>query len=75
MKITETSKLSCAEWSKIIDNWIFNEKHRSILKRRLLDGVKIEKLSEEFDLSVDGIKKIISKNMPTLKNHIKDKDT
>lgn len=75
MKITETAGLSRAEWSKLIDNWIFNEKHRAILKRRLLDEVKIEKLSEEFNLSVDCIKKIISKNMITLKSHIENRDT
>ena len=75
MKITEAAGLSRAEWSKLIDNWIFNEKHRVILKRRLLDEVKIEKLSEEFNLSVDSIKKIISKNMITLKSHIENRDT
>lgn len=75
MKITETAGLSRAEWSKLIDNWIFNEKHRAILKRRLLDEVKIEKLSEEFNLSADCIKKIISKNMITLKSHIENRDT
>lgn len=75
MKITETAGLSRAEWSKLIDNWIFNEKHRAILKRRLLDEIKIEKLSEEFNLSVDSIKKIISKNMITLKSHIENRDT
>lgn len=73
MKITEASKLSRAEWSKLIDNWIFNEKHRAILKRRLLDEVKIEQLAEEFNLSVDGIKRIIRKHKPTLESHIKDK--
>lgn len=72
-KITETAGLSRAEWSKLIDNWIFNEKDRAILKRRLLDEVKIEKLAEEFNLSVDGIKRIIRKHKPTLENHIKDK--
>ncbi len=75
MKITETSGLNRAEWVELIDNWIFNEKHRAILKRRLLDEVKIEKLSEEFNLSVDSIKKIIRKHIPTLKRHIENKDT
>lgn len=74
MKITEASGLSRAEWSKLIDSWIFNEKRRAILKRRLLDEVKIEKLAEEFNLSVDGIKRIIRKHKPTLESHIKDKN-
>ncbi|MDE5576183.1 MAG: hypothetical protein K2J11_02180 [Oscillospiraceae bacterium] len=70
MRITETAGLSRVEWIELIDNWIFNEKHRAILKRRILDDIKIEKLSEEFNLSVDSIKKIISKNLPVLKSHI-----
>lgn len=74
MKITEASGLSRTEWNKLIDNWIFNEKDRAILKRRLLDEVKIEKLAEEFNLSVDGIKRIIRKHRPTLESHIKDKN-
>lgn len=74
MKITESSGLSRTEWIQLIDNWIFNEKHRAILKRRLLDEVKIEKLAEEFNLSVDGIKRIIKKHKPTLESHIKDKN-
>lgn len=74
MKITDTAGLSRPEWIELIDNWIFNEKHRAILKRRLLDNIKIEKLSEEFSLSVDGVKKIISKNLPILKSHMKVRD-
>lgn len=74
MKITETAGLSRAEWIELIDNWIFNEKHRKILKRRLLDDIKIEKLAEEFGLSVDSVKKIISKNLSVLKNHMNVRD-
>ena len=46
-------------WEKLIDQWIFNEKHRNILKRRLLDGIKYEDLAEEFDMSVRQIKEIV----------------
>lgn len=51
--------LTRPEVEELIDLWIFNERHREILKRRLLDGVCYEPLAEEFDLSVSQIKNII----------------
>ena len=44
-----------------IDEWIFSERDRNILKRRLLDGVCYEPLAEEFDMSVRQIKNICYK--------------
>lgn len=49
------------EIEHLIDEWIFNERDRAILKRRLLDGVKYEALAEEFDLSVRRTKTIVYK--------------
>ena len=37
---------------EIIENWIKSERDREIMKRRLIDGITIERLEEEFDLSV-----------------------
>ena len=45
-----------SEWEKLIDEWIFNERDREILKRRLLDGVCYEPLAEEFNLSMQARK-------------------
>lgn len=45
----------------LIDRWIFNERDRAILKRRLLDGICFEPLSEEFNLSVQQTKTIVYK--------------
>lgn len=45
----------------LIDEWIFNERNRRILKRRLLDGITYERLAEEFDLSVQQTKNIVYK--------------
>lgn len=52
--------------SAAIDEWIFNERDRAILKRRLLDGICYEPLAEEFDLSVDRIKQIVYKSQDRL---------
>lgn len=58
-----------SEIEKLIDEWIFREKDREILKRRLLDGITYEKLAEEFDMSVRQIKTIVYKSEDRLFNH------
>lgn len=58
-----------SEWERLIDEWIFNEKHRAILKRRLLDGVVYEKLAEEFEMSERQIKTIVYKAQNKLFAH------
>lgn len=63
--------LSRSEVSNLIDEWIFNERDRSILKRRLLDGVYYEPLAEEFGLSVRQVKNIVHKSEIRLFTHIK----
>lgn len=59
-----------SEWEHIIDEWIFNERYRDILKRRLLDGITFEKLAEEFDMSVQQIKSIVYKTQNKITKHI-----
>ncbi len=53
-----------------IEEWILNEKHRAILKRRLIDRIGIERLAEEFDLSVSQIKRILREEEARLFRHI-----
>ena len=61
---------SRTEITEAIDEWILNEKHRAILKRRLLDGIVFEALAEEFDMSPRQIKRIVYKAQETLFRHI-----
>ena len=70
MKILLDSNLSRSQISNLIDEWIFNERDRAILKRRLLDGVCFEPLAEEFDLSVQQIKNIVYKSQTRLFSRI-----
>ena len=53
-----------------IDEWIFNERNRAILKRRLLDGITFEKLAEEFELSTQQVKTIVYKGQRILQSHL-----
>lgn len=70
MRKTENYDLSRSDWENLIDQWIFNERDRSILKRRLLDGICYEPLAEEFDLSVQQTKTIVYKATEKLIKHL-----
>jgi hypothetical protein len=61
---------SRTELTEAIDEWILNEKHRAILKRRLIDGICFEPLAEEFDMSPRQIKRIVYKAQETLFRHL-----
>lgn len=57
----EVYDLDRYQWEALIDRWIFNERDRAIIKRRLLDGICFEPLAEEFNLSVRQVQKIVYK--------------
>lgn len=61
---------SRTEIENAIDEWILNEMHRAILKRRLIDGICFEPLAEEFDMSVTQIKRIVYKGQDKVFRHI-----
>lgn len=62
-------KISTSELSYLIDEWIFNERNRKIVKRKMIDGITFEKLAEEFDLSVQQVKSIVYKSQAQLACH------
>lgn len=62
--------LSRSELNYLIEEWIFSERDRKILKRRLLDGITYERIAEEFDMSVSHIKYIIPKLVQKLLKHV-----
>lgn len=71
MKIPNNIDLSRSQWENLIDEWIFNERDRAILKRRLLDGRTFEQLAEEFDFSTQNIQRIVYKAQNKLFSKIK----
>lgn len=66
----EDLELPRSSIERLIDEWIFNENHRAILKRRLLDGITMEGLAEEFNYSTDRIKEIVHKAQSQLFKHL-----
>ena len=69
MKAEDTG-MSRSELSALIDDWIFSERDRAILKRRILDSLPYEALAEEFDMSPRHIKRIVYKAEEKLIRHI-----
>lgn len=63
-----------AELERYIDQYIFSELYRAVLKRRMLDGVKFEPLAEEFDLSVRHTKRIVYLSTEILFRNIQKPD-
>lgn len=62
--------ITAPEVEKGIDECIFSERDRKILKRRLIDGIHFEPLAEEFDLSVRYTKTIVYKGEDRLFKHL-----
>ncbi len=69
-RLNEIKGLNRNEWEFLIDQWIFNERDRKILKRRLLDGICYEPLAEEFGLSTVQVKRIVNKRQNELFENI-----
>ena len=60
-------KSACEE---LINQWIFNEKYRKIIKSRFLDGLTFAELSELYNLSIRQIKYIVYSNMDKIRNRL-----
>ena len=71
MKVPNDIDLSRTEWEHLIDEWIFSERDRVIIKRRLLDGLTFEQLANEFNYSTQNIQRIIYKGTSRLFKKIK----
>lgn len=69
-KNTERYNLSRSELQFLIDQWIFNERHRLILSDRLFNGTTYERLAEKYDLSTQQVKNIVYKAMDRLERHL-----
>lgn len=65
----ENANLSVSEVEHLIDEWVFSERDRAILKRRLIDGITFERLATEFEMSVIQIKRIVKKRQTELFKH------
>lgn len=65
----EELNLSVTDLSSLIDQWIFNERDRAILKRRYCDGITYARIAEEFDMSDRQIIRICYKQFERVIQH------
>ena len=49
-----------SKWRELIDEWIFSEDHRKIVKTWLLDGATIDEAAEKHNFSGRNASKIIA---------------
>lgn len=54
-----TSRPTAEKVRADIDRYVLNEYHRRLLRRRLLDKVKFERIAEEADRDVSTVKRIV----------------
>jgi hypothetical protein len=54
-------KLSRPAIEKIIDDWVFSQRDREIVKARLLDGMYYEEMEVKFHLCERQLKRIVYK--------------
>lgn len=71
MRRTEICERSISEWSHLIDEWVYSERDRYILKRHLLDGLTYEQLAEDTGLSTRQIARVVPKAKEILFRKIK----
>lgn len=58
--------LSVKDVTEIIEQNVFSERDRRLLKRRLIDGIPYEELAEEFYLSVIRTREIVKEYKRTI---------
>ena len=57
---------------EIIAEYIHSQRDRDLISKRLIDGVILEKLAEDFELSVSQVKRIVWKNQEIVFRHLKE---
>ena len=64
--------ISTTELAEEIDRWIYDERARKMLKRKIIDNVTYERLAEENDISVRQANTIVKAYEAVLFNHLRD---
>jgi DNA-directed RNA polymerase specialized sigma subunit len=67
----EFDKRCRSEWVHLIEEWVHSELDRKMIARVYLDGMTIEKVAEEFDISVNHCQLRVDKAKKQLFSHIK----
>lgn len=60
------SILTNRQWNKLIDDWIFSERDRAIMKRRIISDKSYDEMAETFELSKIQLVRIVNNHMDKL---------
>ena len=60
------SILTNRQWNKLIDDWIFSERDRAIMKRRIISDKSYDEMAEMFELSKIQLVRIVNNHMDKL---------
>ena len=67
----EFNKRGRKEWLELIEEWVHSELDRKMIARVYLDGITIEKVAEEFNISVNHCQMRVDKAKKQLFSHVK----
>lgn len=67
----EFDKRCRSEWVHLIEEWVHSELDRKMIVRVYLDGISIEKASEEVGMSANHCDKRLGKALEQLFGHVK----
>lgn len=68
--IFEQSGLPVSACAEMIQQWVFNEKNRSIAHDRLINGMQFADLAVKYGLSIRQLKNIVSDCIKSLEPHL-----
>lgn len=60
-----------SEIDRVIEEWVFSERDRKMLRRKLLDGLTYEALAEELGVSVTCVKTRVKRGRGVVLRHLK----
>jgi DNA-directed RNA polymerase specialized sigma subunit len=67
----EFNKRGRKEWLELIEEWVHSELDMKMIERVYLDGMTIEKVAEEFGISVNHCQRRVSNAKKQLFSHVK----
>lgn len=60
---------------EIISEYVHNARDREIMRMRLIEGMTLEQISFEMNISVSTVKRVIFKNSYAIFKHVPQSDT
>lgn len=69
MQVYQLQQRPISDWVKLIDEWIYNDMDRAMLKWALLDGHTIAQIAERLDMSDKQIQRRLKRAKAQLFSH------